>query len=213
MTAADLFPSPRGDAARRLSELAARRAELRTEVSGLRTATTAATAERDQVAAALRAARAREHAFGDAAAEVKASEARLTKIDKAAEARADRLRVASDAAAAVDTAITDHACEHADDLAAELREDATHAASRLAAAVAEFDAAHSAWLAAGLRGEEMIRLTRPEMIRTHRVPPLPDGVGEFGKLAGRAAGSILLPVPAPFGHGEALAAESQGASA
>jgi len=207
VNATQLFPEPRTDASRRLHELAARFAELRWEVRDLRQRASADTAAQAEARAALHAAEAQAHAFPDTGADrqVEAGRRRLVRLEKQAGERGEQLRVATDAAALAEGAITRHAREHREQLEAEVREDATAVAQRLAGAVAQLTRAAEDYRTAGARADALLRLIDPEQFRVVRTPDLPERVAGFLRGGGAAA---RIPVPLPVQPGHARVVEA-----
>jgi hypothetical protein len=200
-----LFPTPRSAAAKRLAQLAGRLDELRTELRGLRTQARDDAATNTDLTAQLHAAQARQHAFGDAEAQVTATRQKLGKLEKSAAERAERLRVCTDAVATVEGAITRHAREHREALEAEQREDATAVAERLAGAVAQLIRAGEDYRTAGARADALLRIVDLERLRLVRTPDLPEAVATFMRSGGGAA---RVPVPLPVQPGHARVVEA-----
>lgn len=201
MRPSELFPDAKGGATKKLLELASRFDELRAETRGVREQSAATSAEQDATSRELREAEAREHAFGDAGPRIKATRAKLAKLERVATERADTLRIVSDAAEQVDAQLRRHAREHSADLWAELTKDNSVAAARLTTTVEATAQALDDYRQAGARAAELMKLTDPELMRTARVPELPGEVVQFVKAAKVATASIRVPVPELPGQG------------
>jgi hypothetical protein len=138
MNVAGLFDAPRGPAAKRLRELAGRLNELKAEGRELRAKEAEDGRVRADLTARLHGAQARDHAFGDAAAGVKAAKGELGKLEKSTAARADKVRVVTDAGAIAEGELRRYAAEHSEALWAEMGGDNRKAAERLVKPSAPF---------------------------------------------------------------------------
>jgi chromosome segregation ATPase len=200
VNAAELFPKPSSDAAKGLLKLASRHDELRAEARDLNAQGAAGSAAKAEASKRLRAAEARDHAFGDAKAEVKSAKGELAKLEKAAGALAEKSRIVRDATSTVEAELRRYAAEHADALWKELAQDNRQAAERLVAALGEVHEAHADYGQAGARAAELLRLVAPDRARNERVAEAPAEVGQFAKRAPEYAGAIRVPLPGLPGH-------------
>jgi hypothetical protein len=135
---------------------------------------------------------------------VKAAQAGLTKLEKAAAERAEETRIVSDAAATVEGEITRHAREHSGDLWTELRDDAAKVAEALTAAVEGVRVAHGDYVQAATRSAELLRLTDRDALRTTRIPDPPPALAEF--IRHHDVGRAIQP-PLPMHQQATISAE------
>jgi hypothetical protein len=199
MNTAGIFPAPRGQAARRLMELAGRHAQLTAEARQHRQAAATATAERDQAAAAADHQAAEALAFGTTTGNTTTTAKRIAGLEKAIDTANQRARTATTAATLVEQEMHRHARATATELTAEMGEDAHAAHQALTTTIRAFTHAWEAYTATGIAADHLGRLTDPDRHRASRVPDPPQALRVFAHAAHQAADQLPIPDLTPLG--------------